>query len=298
MARKTLKFEMNPLLSGPSLESRARTGSPYREISISDIDVDPDQPRRVFDQAALNELATSIKEYGVLCPILVRIAEGGTYRVVAGERRLRAAKLAGLDRIPAVVDSDKEDGKDVLAKQLVENLQRQDLSSMERALAIGQLREQFSWSVREVATHLGVSKSFVQRCIEVLELPDDLQAALIAGAPESKILLLAQIKDRAKRKSLIARLEQLSRSALEEELDELLGRGGQGDEVSHGGTKRKKRKGPQLSVEDRRIVEEIQRTLGTKVEIARKSGDSGKGRLTLEFYSPTDLYEIYRRLTA
>ena len=203
---KQIKISNNPLFSGPSLEARSAAGivanGPYRELQISDIDVDPNQPRRVFSEEGLAELAGSIKEHGVLCPILVKAAEGGTFRLVAGERRLRASKLAGLDKIPAIIDSSNDSEGTKLAKQLVENVQRESLSPMEKALAIGQLKEQTDWSIREIAKQLGVSKGFVQRSLEILALPEDLQAALISGASESKVLILAKVEDKVARSIL------------------------------------------------------------------------------------------------
>ena len=300
MARKNLKFDLNPLLSGPTLEARAKSGSPYRLLPLSEIDADPEQPRRGFDPAGLAELAASIKEYGVLAPILVRVTAGGTYRVVAGERRLRASKLLGLDTIPAIIDSDDSEDQSTLAKQLVENIQREDLSPLERAHAMAQLRDKHSWSVREIARRLGASKSTVQRSLELLNLPDDLQAALAAGAVESKIALLTCIESKELRKQLLSELDEYSRDGLEQRIARLVS--GDQRDVSHSGTGGRETRGRpkkgrgSLSVEDRRIVEELQRALGTKVQLLRAKIKSGQGRLQLEFYSSEDLNEIYRRL--
>lgn len=290
MTKKSIKFAFNPLLSGPSIKDRSYAGSPYRLLSVSEIDLDPDQPRRVFDEGALGELAESIKLYGILNPILVRQTEVGTYRIVAGERRFRAAKLAGLDLVPAILDQRDESDSERLALQLVENLQRQDLSSMERAIAIGQLKEQHSVSIRDIARLLGISKSMVQRSLEVLQLPDDLQAALISGVSESKVLLLANVQSRSQREALLRQIEGLTREKLEELITQ--------DEVSHGGTNKKSQtKKRELSTEDRRIVEAIQRKLGTKVKLTRKPGRAKGGSLTLEFYTSEDLDELFKRLT-
>jgi ParB family chromosome partitioning protein len=293
MTKKSVKFEMNPLLSGPSLSERVFSGSPFRLIPVSDIDVDPDQPRRVFAEQALNDLADSIREYGVLSPILVRPQEGGTFRLVSGERRFRASKLAGLEAIPAIMDVGPESDARTLLKQMVENLQREDLGSLEKALAIGQLRDQFELSVREIAKRLGISKSMVQRSLEVLQLPEDLQAALIAGASESKVLMLANVSDRSLRALLVAQLEDLSRKDIEKIIAE--GKGST-DKVSHGGTAVRKSKEP--SSDDRRLVEQLQRSLGTKVNISRSDSSPEKGRLILDFYSASDLEEIYNRLSS
>ena len=294
MARKNLKFDLNPLLSGPSLEARTKSGSPYRLLPLSEIDVDPEQPRRSFEPESLAELAASIKEYGVLSPILVRVTAGGTYRVVAGERRLRASKLLDLDTIPAVIDTDDKADQSTLAKQRVENIQRQDLAPMERAQAMAMLRDRHSWSVREIARRLGTSKSLVQRSMDLLELPEDLRAALLRGVPESKVLLLKSVEDRALRQELLASMDDLSRDALEQRIREI-----GGDEVSHGGTDKRRTKSRRfLNADDKRIVEEIQRSLGTKVQLIRTGKSSGQGRLTIEFYSEDDLNEMHKRLTS
>ncbi len=294
MVRKQVKLEMNPLLGGPSLHERATTGNPYRDLNISDIDVDPDQPRRVFDQDGLRELADSIKEFGVITPILVSALDGGTYRLIAGERRLRASIIAGMRTIPAIVDKSEADGTSILPKQLVENLQRQDLSSLERSIAIGQLKERYSWSIREIAAKLGVSKSLVQRSIEILELPDDLQAALAAGQSESKVLLLASVADREMRRELLAQLEALSREQLQQELQKALGEGSGG--VSHRGTVRPPRVARSLSPDDERLVEEMSRALGVKVRILRSGSRKKTGKVVLEFYGDQDLQEIFRKV--
>lgn len=303
MSSRRLDFsslENNPLLKGPTYDNRIRSGVPYREIPISEIDVDPDQPRRVFDTQALEELAASIREYGVISPILVRPIAGGLFRLVAGERRYRASKIAGLEMIPAVVDS-SEDQQSILPKQLVENLQRQDLTPLERGSAFGQLRDKFNWSVREIARQLGVSKTAVQRGLDLLVIPEDLKNALINGASESKILLLSQVTDSNKRRLLLSKIDILSRAQLEREIsgeDNL-----EDDELSHGGTgdrsgksKKKKSKAVVNLPGDTRIVGDIQKSLGLKVKLERKKGNKEQGKLVLEFYSDEDLKEIYNKL--
>ncbi|MCC6952555.1 MAG: ParB/RepB/Spo0J family partition protein [Deltaproteobacteria bacterium] len=289
MARKPLKFESNPLFAGPTLEARTRSGSPYRELSLSSIDVDPNQPRRSFTDESLRELASSIEKYGVLCPILVRPGDGGTFHLVAGERRYRASKLLKRETIPAVIDTSEGDHHDILSKQLVENLQREDLPALERADAIVRLREQSGMSVRDLAAQLGVSKSYVQRSLDIMELPDDLKAALASGASESKVLILAQVTNPATRRKLIGQLEELTR----EQLEGMTGAGGKREKVSHGGTAAARGAVPAT---DRRVAEELRKTLGLKVEIQRRKGKKDQGRVVVDFYSDDDLHEIYRRL--
>lgn len=296
MTRKNISFDRNPLFSGPSLEVRSKSSTPFRNISISEIDIDTAQPRRNFETESLAALAASIKEFGVLCPVLVRVTDKGTYKLVAGERRLRACKILGLDSIPAVVDkNDGEEKGDILSKQLIENLQREDLSPLERAQAIGQLKEAHSLSVRDISKRLGLSKSLVQRSLEILALSDDLQAALASGLSESKVLLLKQVNNKDERRKILSKLEELTRTQLENLIAAINSGEDSHPKMSHGGTASdKKEKG--LSSEDLRLINDLQRSLSTKVQIVRNSGKKGQGKLTLEFYSEEDLAEIYKRL--
>lgn len=285
MAKK-LVFANNPLLSGPALNQREGAGIPYREVAVSSIDRDPNQPRVNFDQEKLEELSCSIKRYGVLNPITVRPGTlPGRYHLIAGERRLRAAKMAGLTSIPAMIDTrSDETGEQALAIQLVENLQRADLTPLERAHAIGALKEAYQLSVRDVAERLGISKSMVQRSLELLDLPDDLINALREGASESKILMLARISDLEERARLLSDLPELTRAQLQRVI-------GVKPEA-----KKPKNSSESLSPEDERITDEIQRALGLKVSMARTSLGSERGRLTIEFYSDADLQEVFRKL--
>ena len=293
MARKQVHFNVNPLLSGPSLKERTRVGSPYRLLPVADIEVDPGQPRKNFDTESLAELAASIKEYGVLCPILVRLTEGGGYCVVAGERRLRASRLVGLESIPVIVNSE-EDEANSLAKQLVENLQREDLSPLERAIAIGELRDNYSWSIREIAKKLGVSKGLVQRSLEILNLPDDLQSALSEGASESKILMLAKVEDSELRRALLDEIDKVTRKDLELEVLRVKSGEIKGEKGAYrGGTSPARA----TTSEDEDLVQNIQKAVGTRVYMSRAKTEKGRGKLVIEFYSPEDLRELYRKLT-
>ena len=196
MSKRSFSFSNNPLMAGPALDERAKGGIPYREIPLSAIEADPHQPRQTFDEEKLQELADSIKLYGVLSPILVRAGQlPGRYTVISGVRRFRAAHLAGLSSIPAMVNHGEDVQGRTLAIQLVENLQRDDLTPIERAHAIGALRDGNSLSIRDIAEKLSISKSAVQRSLDILQLPDDLLNALRQGASESKVLLLAKIED-------------------------------------------------------------------------------------------------------
>ena len=305
MARKKVDLRVNPLFAGPSLKERgglyenAEGLGSMRSIALKDIQIDPEQPRKVFDEAALKELSASIREFGVICPILVRSAPArsskASFILVAGERRFRASKLAGLKEIPAVIEETGEKAT-IRAKQLVENLQREALSPMERAVAIGQLQDKEGWSIREIASKLGISKGLTQRSLEILSLPDDLQAALVAGASESKVLVLKKIEDKQIRREFLSVIEQYTREQLERAIKRLETDGEA--ELYHGGTDSKKKTSvkKKLSPQDKRLVNELQRSLGTKVQIVRKGSKKDQGKLLLDFYSKEDLDGFYKKL--
>ena len=286
MSKRSFSFANNPLMAGPALDERARGGIPYREIPLSAIEPDPHQPRQTFDEEKLKELADSIKLYGVLSPILVRAgALPGRYTVISGERRFRAAHLAGLSSIPAMVNQgDDAEGRN-LAIQLVENLQRDDLTPIERAHAIGALRDAHNLSIRDIAEKLSISKSAVQRSLEILQLPHDLLNALKSGASESKVLLLAKIDDEQIRATYLKDLDVLTRSELERNIQ---AKATDNDDVATPARA--------LNAEDQRIADEIQRALGMKVKLSRPNVGSDNGRLTIEFYTEGDLQISFRKL--
>jgi ParB family chromosome partitioning protein len=146
-----------------------------QKLAISSIDANPEQPRQHFDQAALEELASSIKQHGIVQPMVVS-PEGSRYRIIAGERRWRAAKLAGLKQVPAIVRSAKE--LEQLELAIIENVQRVDLSSLEQAISIERLHQQFSTPYEAIAKRLGKAHSTVVNIVRLLQLPDEAKTAL------------------------------------------------------------------------------------------------------------------------
>jgi ParB family chromosome partitioning protein len=288
MSKRSFSFSNNPLMQGPALDERGKGGVPYKEIPLSAIEADPNQPRQTFDQEKLQELADSIKQYGVLSPILVRAGKlPGRYTLISGERRFRASKLAGLATVPAIVNQSEDGNGRMLAMQLVENLQRADLAPLERAHAIGALRDAHNLSIRDIAEKLSISKSAVQRSLEILQLPDDLLNALREGAAESKVLLLSKIEDEAIRASYLKDLDVLTRAQLERDLDSKQ----EGGEPSNHDSR-------VLNAEDLRIADEIQRALGMKVKLNRPNAEAENGKLTIEFYGEGDLQILFRKLVA
>jgi ParB family chromosome partitioning protein len=153
--------------------------SDLRQIKLSEIIADPDQPRRSFDEAALAELTASVKEHGVLQPIVVT-PHGSGYQIVAGERRYRASRAAGLDKIPALVRT--LSGQHKLELSLIENLQRRDLNAIETATAYAKLRDQFNLSLEKIGSRVGgKSVSAISNTLRLLKLPTEARTAVAEG---------------------------------------------------------------------------------------------------------------------
>jgi len=153
----------------------AAPGESVKNINISEIIVNPDQPRKHFDASALSELSASIKQHGIIQPLVVT-PRAGKYRIVAGERRFRAAKMAKQKKIPVIVRNHEE--LEELEISLVENVQRVDLSPLEQAVSVVRLRDQFSLSLKEIASKLGKAETTISNIIRLLQLPKEAIKAL------------------------------------------------------------------------------------------------------------------------
>lgn len=154
--------------------------SELRYLKVADVSPDEDQPRRHFDEEALEELATSIREHGIIQPLVVTPAEGGGYRIVAGERRWRAAGMAGIDKIPAIVRTLTQQHKLELA--LIENLQRRDLNPLETATAYLKLHTQFNMTYEDIGHRIGgKAVSTISNIMRLLQLPEPAKQALVQG---------------------------------------------------------------------------------------------------------------------
>ena len=191
------------------LSSGARDEPPgLRELSTELISANPSQPRRDFDDEALLALAESVRARGILQPIVVRPLPGGTYELIAGERRLRAAKIAGLDRVPAVVRATEEAERLELA--LIENMARQDLNAVEEARACATLVDDLGLTKEEVGRRVGRSRVAVSNLIRMLELPDEALAMIESGelsGGHGRAILLAKDQSRRLRLAREARVE-------------------------------------------------------------------------------------------
>jgi ParB family chromosome partitioning protein len=254
------------------------------EIGIDQVRPNPRQPRQRFDAEELEALAASIREHGVLQPILVTETLDG-YQLVAGERRLRASQLAGLDRIPAVIRQLAD--RDQLEVALVENLQRSDLGPMEAAAAYEALATEFELTHDEIARRIGRAKSTVTNTIRLLDLEPRVQSALVDGRiTEGHARAIAGLPTEIQPRLVSSIVEQ---SLSVRQTEELARRVREPRPATESSATARRRLDPDLE----RIEDDLRRGLGTKVTLARSRRG---GRIIIEFYSDEELGQLYDRL--
>ena len=270
------------------------------EIPVSAIVPNPLQPRLHFDEESLAELADSVREIGVLQPVLVRQIKGGSFQLIAGERRWRAASRAGLSVIPAIIRETDDLGS--IERALVENLHRQDLTPLEEAAAYQQLIEDFSLTHEQVSTRVGKSRSAVSNTLRLMSLPGSIQALLADGrltAGHAKALL--GTPDRAFQEQLARRAvgEQWSVRMLE---DAVRDRAGAAADGKGGGSPGRVTDGAGLTGATRlrapgllELEELLAEHLSTRVSITM---GAGKGKVVINFADLEDLERIYHHMTA
>jgi ParB family chromosome partitioning protein len=253
------------------------------ELPIAAISHNPYQPRQQVEQASLAELAASIAEHGVLQPILVTHSAEG-YRLIAGERRLRAAQMAGLERIPALVRSADEGSQ--LAWALIENLQRADLNALEEAHAFKQLVDEFGLTHDEVGTRVGRSRSAIANTLRLLDLDQRVQSALVEGViTEGHARALAGLNDPARQSEALSQV--VSGGLSVRQTEELVRRAGSL-------APKTKRSKPAPSADIERLEHGLREALATKVTL---STSRKGGRITIEYYTQEELERLYERLT-
>lgn len=262
--------------TNPSLEILGR-----QEVSLNLVRDNRFQPRQHYGESALEELAASIKDKGILQPILVR-RTGDGYEVIAGERRLKAARKLGLEKIPVMI-RDVND-KEALVLALVENVQREELNPIEKAESYKRLNEEFGYSQEEVAKSVGKDRATISNLLRLLRLPEDIQAAVSDGSiSEGHARALLMVEDPNARKMLF--LEAVKKGFSVREMEArakvLAIRNVQTDKKST-----TKSKDPEIDS----LEEELRRALGTKVVVENRRGN--KGRLLIEYYSLDDLDRI------
>lgn len=267
---------------------------PVFHIEVEKIKPNPYQPRKVFDEVQLRELAASITEFGILQPIVVTKIEHATetgtsvdYQLIAGERRLLAAKMVGLPRVPAIIRHVPEE-REKLELAIIENLQRANLNAIETARAYAKLQDQFGLTQREVAARLGKSREVVANTVRLLSLPSHIQDALSEGhMSESQGRLLLAVTEPVQQQALFDDIvrNNLSVRELKLRIARLRGRS---QVTGH----------QSLNVDDpelRAAQDRLEQFFGTKVRLLRQ-GASGK--IEIEFYSPDDLNGILAKLAS
>ena len=253
-------------------------GTSIQEIPVGELDPNPDQPRQSFDQESIAQLADSIRDQGVLQPLLVVPASGGRYRIIAGERRYRASRVAGLETVPCIVKD-----IDVIRQMeiaLIENLQREDLNPMEAARGIQALMKQCGYTQEKVSTRLGKSRPAVANLLRLLSLPEEVtemvrdglisagHARVLAGIrdPEEQIRLAHRAADEG---MSVRRLEQLASAAKEKPA--------------------KKRRPAPMPAELGELQEKIRLKTGLKSAL---TGSITKGRIVLQYSSRDELERL------
>lgn len=255
-------------------------------VEVERIQPNPYQPRLEFDEERLKALAESIRQYGVLQPLVVTRKEvekvgGGlqaAYELIAGERRLRASKLIGLKEVPVVIRAGEQSDKMKLELAIIENLQREDLNAIDRAKALAQLVETFGLSHAEVGAKIGRSREYVSNSIRLLQLPEAIQHAVVGkelSEGHARALLMLNDKPQERdtlfkeivlKKTSVRMVEQMARRLAQDKI-------------------RKHDKTPEMMALEKSLTE----TLGTRVLIENRPNG---GRLLIEFFSPDDLSHI------
>lgn len=263
------------------LNSETPTETGVSMLSIYLIDNNKEQPRKHFDEAKLRELADSIEQHGVVQPIIVR-KKGERYAIIAGERRFRAARMAGLNEVPVIVR--EMDEQEALEVALIENLQRENLNPMEEAAAIRALMDEHDLTQEDVAARLGKSRPAIANALRLLALPESVQQLLAEGrlqAGHARVLASIPDEELMEAASERAAKEGWSVRETERKVAELL----ENREMTKRQPKKLKLSNEMLSAQDN-----MRERLGTKVSF---KGSEEKGKIIIEYFSSDELAGIY-----
>lgn len=252
-----------------------------QEVAVERIEPNPDQPRQRFEGAALDDLAASIREHGVVQPLVVARTDDDRYRLIIGERRWRAARLAGLERVPVVI-KDASD-RQTLELALVENVQRSDLNPLEEAAAYQRLIQDFGLTQQQVAQQVGRSRVTIANTLRLLALPETLKRAVIEDRiTEGHARAILGLTDR---QAQLAVLERVEREELSVRQTEEL--------VRRLTETRVPRPQPERSPDVAALEDELRQSLGTRVTL--RPGKKG-GKIVIEYYSEEEFQGLYERL--
>ena len=274
-----------------STEAEAEEGSPLISVDPRTVSPNPEQPRRAFEPDALAALGDSIRLHGLLHPIVVQRA-GDAYSLVAGERRLRAAQLAGISSIPAIVRPAAESSRHQLEMALTENLLRTDLNPMEEAAAYARLSDAFGLTHEAIALRLGRSRSGISNAIRLLDLPAPVQEAVADSrltASHARALLVLPVAADQEAVAVLVISESLNVRDTERAVQERLTRPRAAVRMRGGTT------GPEIvAPDDLALRRGLEHALGVPVRLQRRKG--GGGRIVIDWAEDADLDALYRKL--
>lgn len=260
------------------------SGTPIMEIPIEYIRPNPDQPRKEFEKEQLEELAQSIRALGLIQPLTLRRISESDYQIIAGERRYRASKIAGLKTVPAYVR--KANDVELLEMALVENIQRQDLNPVEVAISFDRLIRECGITQEELSSRVGKNRSTIANYVRLLKLPPEVQKGLkkkvitmghakaLAGV-EDPVLVMSYFKEVLQKNLSVRKTEELVSQA---------------DDKTAQTPKSTKPRSQPVSSELKRIIDRLSGYFGTKINISRN--DKGEGRITIPFHSDAELNDI------
>ncbi|MBO4906156.1 MAG: ParB/RepB/Spo0J family partition protein [Bacteroidaceae bacterium] len=267
-------------------EVRTEGSSSINEIDIDLIHPNPNQPRREFDEEALNELADSIRSIGIIQPITLRSMPDGTFEIIAGERRWRASRLAGLKRIPAYIRTANDEN--VMEMALIENIQREDLNAVEIALAYQHLLEQYNLTQDRLSERVGKKRSTVTNYLRLLKLPATIQLALQNRDIDMGHARALLSLDNPKLQLNV--FEEIQRDHLSvRKVEGMVKRLAEGETVNTGGRKIRPGKST-LSEEYTMLRDSLSHCFQTRVQFT--CSDKGRGKITIPFASESELERI------
>ena len=263
---KSLLFDEEPVAKGEGVS----------EVDVSSIFANPNQPRKVFDEGALKELADSISKHGVIMPIIVN-KSGDRYMIIAGERRFRASKIAGLTKVPVIIKTYNE--RQIKEISLIENLQREDLNPIEAATAMRSLMDEYGMTQEDLADRIGKSRSAIANTLRLLSLTPEVIKMVASGtlsAGHARALISVPHVDQVK----------IAESAVKEEISVRDVEKRVRDYFSPPEEKVKKKVKVELSAELKELISDMQRVFGTRVNAI---GNDKKGRIYIDYYTRDDL---------
>lgn len=271
----------------PMTEIRTDGSSAINEIRVADIEPNPEQPRTIFDQEALEELAASIRELGIIQPLSLRLRPDGTYQIIAGERRWRAARMAGLDTVPAYVR--KASDAEITEMALIENIQREDLNAIEVALALKKLIDTYSLTQERLAERLGKKRATIANHLRLLRLPAEIQLGLrdrrIDMGHARALLSVEDPKIQLKLYNIILRDEASVR-----QVEEMARRIRRQIESGEKPDLRQRKKASASTADYDFFRRELSAIFPTNVRFSRK--DDGRGSITLRFDNDDELQQL------